>query len=156
MALKTQVDYVVGCTYDAASGQVYMVAGHNDGAVAFLPIIGCGPSGSGAAALLGPPTTALAGGHTSIVRTASCFGAGGGGAPFCVTGGEDGLVCLWAMGGEAAAGQHAQQLPGPPPLPMGMFVEAGDEGRGASPGPHRQHHGALRGAKDPKRRPSPY
>lgn len=140
--LFPQVDYVVGCHYDVATDQALLVAGHNDGPVAFMPVVEQrGPSGATASAALGCPVMALSGGHTSIVRSVHCFGGGEGGAPFCVTGGEDALVNLWALAEAASA---------PAELKAAAEVRRGMPG-----GPERKHAPVLAG-KDAKRRPSPY
>ncbi|PNH12718.1 WD repeat domain-containing protein [Tetrabaena socialis] len=142
-----QVDYLVGCHYDSPTNQLFLLAGHNDGPIAFLPIVEQqGPQGAMAAAALACPVMALAGGHSSIVRSAQCLEGAGGNGPFCVTGGEDALVCLWTLdgGGAAAAAAADAPLPGPPPL------------RRVSPGPERQHQQQQEKQAGRNRRPSPY
>ncbi len=138
----------MGCQYDGPTDQLFLVAGHNDGAVAVVPIMEQrGPQGNMTAAAMACPVMALAGGHTSIVRSLQSMGGGVSG-PLCVTGGEDALVCMWTLDpGLASAAAAAATTTSAAPVP-------GQPQRRASPGPDRQHVHEKLGAKN--KRPSPY
>jgi hypothetical protein len=104
------VDYLIGCQYDAASGQLLLAAGCNDGTAALWPLVRRQQGGGGVD--VGAPVLALRGGHPGAVVRAmqvvapAAGSVGRGGAPFIVTGGEDAGVCLWGMtrGGGGAGG----------------------------------------------------
>ncbi|KXZ56859.1 hypothetical protein GPECTOR_1g775 [Gonium pectorale] len=149
-SLLPQVDYLVGCHYDGPSDRLFLLAGHNDGPVAFVPILEQrGPDGAMAAAAMSCPVVALAGGHNSIVRSLRCMGDGSSG-PLCVTGGEDALVCLWTVDSSLAAAASAAAAAAPQAGPTG----GGRHRQRNSPGPDRQHPSDKHGGK--QRRPSPY
>ncbi|KAG2442663.1 hypothetical protein HXX76_002746 [Chlamydomonas incerta] len=134
-SLLPQVDYLVGCHYDAASSQLFLLAGHNDGPVAFVPVLEqAGPQGNMLAAAMACPGVALAGGHSSIVRSVQCVGDGSSGV-FAVTGGEDALVCMWTLDPALAAAGEAAAAAGGGGAAGGQ--QAG--GRGGGAGPARQH-----------------
>mmetsp|Transcript_9252 Transcript_9252/g.17334 ORF Transcript_9252/g.17334 Transcript_9252/m.17334 type:complete len:415 (-) Transcript_9252:397-1641(-) len=112
--LIEEVEYLVGCHYDADSDQLLLMAGDGNGALGFFSVAtamaaadaGILPLGTrgefGETGALAPPSMVLTGGHSSVVRSAHCFGTGSDGAPFCVTGGEDSLIALWTMDENAA------------------------------------------------------
>lgn len=162
----------MGCHYDAASSQLFLLAGHNDGPVAFVPVLEqAGPQGNMVAAAMACPGVALAGGHSSIVRSVQCVGDGSSGV-FAVTGGEDALVCMWtldpalaaagaaaaAAGGGAAGGQQAGGSGGAGPARQhahGQGQPGGGRGGGGRQGGGR--HGKQQQQQGGKnRRPSPY
>jgi hypothetical protein len=110
----------------------------------------------------------LQGGHTEVVRSVQCFGAGDAGpsAPFCLTGGEDGRVCLWSLepgkgsSGAGAAGAGALAAAagtgGGGGGPGGAHKDAAGEasGSGAGRGPPERHsRGAQRSKGNKKRMP---
>lgn len=119
-ALAPGVDYLIGCEYNAASDQLWLLAGNNAGAVGFFPVAeppaGQLPSDGGAGAvqpaagaqqaqqaLFGAPHAALVGGgaaHADVVRSVLWPGAAGG---MCLSGGEDSKVCAWSLQPVAAA-----------------------------------------------------
>ena len=113
--LAPGVDYLVGCEYNAAADQLWVMAGNNAGAVGFFPVVeppaaGQQPAaGDGAATaaqqapLFGAPAAALpsgAGAHGDVVRSVLWPGAAGG---MCLSGGEDSKVCAWSLVPMAAA-----------------------------------------------------
>ncbi|GIL42775.1 hypothetical protein Vafri_159 [Volvox africanus] len=150
-SLLPQVDYLVGCHYDIPTNQLFLLAGHNDGAVAFVPILEQpGPQGNMVAAAMACPVMALSGGHSSIVRSVHCMGEGASG-PLCVSGGEDALVCMWTLDQELANAGAAAAAGGE--LPSGLAASGRSQQR-MSPGPDRQHAQERIGGK--KKRPSPY
>jgi len=110
--LGEQVDYLVTCFADPASGAVLVAAGTQAGTIGVFPVMpGPGePSAVGAGAALGPPVMVLVGGHTDIVR-AMAWSPGGGGSASAhpVTGAEDSRVCVWGetAGAEGLAGGKA-------------------------------------------------
>ncbi|GFR41096.1 hypothetical protein Agub_g1740 [Astrephomene gubernaculifera] len=156
-SLLPEVDYLVGCHYDRPTNQLFMLAGHNDGPVAFLPVLEQqGPHGAMTAAALATPVVALAGGHSSIVRSVHCMGDGNSG-PFGVTGGEDGLVCMWTLDPSLLAAASASNPTAAPPGSATAVQAAGGQGTSQtqpSGGPERQHKYAKKRGKN--RRPSPY
>ncbi len=166
-----QVDYLVGCHYDGPSNQLLLMAGHNDGPVAFLPLVEQqGPHGAMAGAAMACPMLLLAGGHNSVVRSVHCVGDGTSG-PLCVSGGEDALVCLWTLdqalaaagvaataaaaaagggvgagaGGGGGGGQAGGGGRGQGGRGQGGQVEGEGMRRspGPGPGPERQHRGLV-------------
>ncbi len=108
-----QVNYFVGCHFDAPSEQLLLLAGTNDGAVAFLPVAeraaaaGQLPPGTNP---LGPPAAVLQGTHTDIVRSLRWLPGSAG--PLCVTAGEDARVCLWSLQQQAPSSAHGGAAPG--------------------------------------------
>ncbi|EFJ51916.1 hypothetical protein VOLCADRAFT_86900 [Volvox carteri f. nagariensis] len=152
-SIVPQVDYLVGCHYDSPTNQLFLVVGHNDGPVAFVPVLEQqGPQGNMVAAAMACPVMALTGGHSSIVRSLHCMGEGSTG-PLCVTGGEDALVCMWTLDQElvnaaAAAAAASGTATAVAPSATGRLQQR------LSPGPDRQHGQERLGGKN--KRPSPY
>ena len=120
-ALAPGLDYLIGCEYNAAANQLWLLAGNNSGAVGFYPVSEP-PAGTvqqqqqqaGAqpAPLFGHPQAALPGGsHTDVVRSVLWPGAAG---SLCLTGGEDSKICVWSTQPQAAAAgaQQRQQQGG--------------------------------------------
>lgn len=105
--LFAQVDYLVGCHWDAASSQLLLMAGTAQGVAGFFPVREPqqgGPCAAGGSPLA-PPVVVLRGGHSTVVRSVHCFAAGS--SALCVSGGEDSKVCLWSASSastSAAAG----------------------------------------------------
>jgi hypothetical protein len=107
------VDYLIGCHYDAASGQLLLAAGSNDGTAALWPLrrraasAGGGFGGGGGGVIVEAPVLALRGGHPgAIVRSLQVLAPlRPGGAPLIVTGGEDAQVCVWQAGGGGGGGE---------------------------------------------------
>lgn len=143
-----EVDYLAGCHWDAASGQLLLIAGTNAGAVGFWPVaeaaaISGALAGTRPADALAAPPVVLRGAHADVVRSVRCFAsdaaAAGAGGLLCATGGEDSKLALWtlappppAAGGNAAAGAAGG---------------AGDASDGsASSGPARHKQGGRRAA----------
>jgi hypothetical protein len=131
-----QVDYLVTCHWDAASDQLLLVAGNNQGAAAFFPLQeaaarqGQLPAGTNPVCA---PAVVLQGCHDSVVRSVQCFsGAAAASCLLCLSAGEDARVGLWAMGPD----------PGASPATSGSLGSAG--------GPARQH------ASSKSQRRSPY
>lgn len=157
-----QIDYLVGCHYDSPTNQLFLVAGHNDGPVAFFPVLEQpAPQGNMVAATMTCPVMALVGGHSSIVRSLHCMPGDGSRGPLCFTGGEDALVCMWTLDQELA---NAAAAAGPQAA-TGDLAAVGGSAEGSrgplgqslqrmSPGPDRQHSNDKPGGKS--RRPSPY
>lgn len=118
--LFPQLDYLVGCHWDEPSSQLLLVAGTNEGTVGFFPTLeqqaAAGQLPAGANLLLAP-AVCLHGGHSDVVRSAQVVQ----GCPqglFCVTGGEDAKVALWALGAVAggpssSSGTRSQDSLGP-------------------------------------------
>lgn len=119
-ALAPGLDYLIGCEYNAAANQLWLLAGNNGGAVGFYPVAEP-PAGTvqqqqqqaGAQPppLFGHPQAALPGGcHTDVVRSVLWPGAAG---SLCLTGGEDSKICVWSTQPQAAAaGAQQRQQPG--------------------------------------------
>jgi len=113
------VDYLAGCHYDAATGQLLLMAGGNEGALGFFPLDerspGAAPGGAGPG-LICPPALVLAGAHESVVRSVQWLGGPG---PLCVTGGEDAKLCVWSLepGAGGAGGVTSSGTSSGPPAP---------------------------------------
>lgn len=134
-ALAPRLDYLIGCEYNAASDQLWLLAGNNLGAVGFFPVAepptqqlpsdgggGAAQPAAGAQqaqqqqqqALFRAPQAVLAGGggaHGDVVRSVLWPGAAGG---MCLSGGEDSKICAWSLqpvaaaaGTSAATSQHS-------------------------------------------------
>lgn len=136
-----QVDYLLGCHWDAASQQLLLVAGSIGGAVGFWPLreqqhrAGALPPGG---SILAPPAVVLAGCHRDIVRSVDCFdGAAPGQRVLCVSAGEDSQVALWTLDAATAAAAAAP---------------ASSRDSADSAGPLRHHAAAVSSAQ----RRSPY
>lgn len=157
--LFEEVDYLAGCHWDEASGQLLMVAGTNAGAVGFFPVAEAAAlsgalRGRPPADALAPPPVVLRGAHGDVVRSVRCFpgaagaaaggGSGGRARLLCATGGEDSKLALWTLSQapepeQRAAGQgqgHGQARPGD--------GDASDASNSSGPARHRQ--GARRAA----------
>jgi hypothetical protein len=94
-AFAEGVQYIAGCHYDAATGQLVMLAGQ-EGCVGFWPVAEqpCAATGVMVGADLGAPAMLLSGAHTGVVRSLQYVGPLAQGVGF-VTGGEDAQICLW-------------------------------------------------------------
>lgn len=154
-ALAPGLDYLIGCEYNAAANQLWLLAGNNGGAVGFYPVIEP-PAGTvqqqqqqaGAqpAPLFGHPQAALLGGsHTDVVRSVLWPGAAG---SLCLTGGEDSKICVWSTLPQAAAtGAQQRQQQG-----AGGSREGGAVRKHQQP-PHGRPHAAQ---QQHQRRAAPY
>lgn len=103
-SLFEEVHYLVGCTYDQGSDQLSLIAGTTEGNVGLFPI----KEKKESPAEILPPTVAFHGSHTDIVR--SLFWSGPERDRHYITGGEDGLICLWSKGSDAKSSQHQQAV----------------------------------------------
>ena len=89
------VDFVVGCHWDEARGRLLLLGGEHGGGVHLLHA-----AADGAVARVDTLRGGVGGGHVSGVR---CFDwAEPPGA--VITGGEDGRICAWAVGGGGGGG----------------------------------------------------
>ena len=76
----TEVDYLVGCTYDLSSRRLSLIAGTNGGAAAFFPLEELRQGGAAAAAVpltgavMAPPILLIQGAHSDVVRSVRVFG----------------------------------------------------------------------------------
>lgn len=116
--LAPGLDYLIGCEYNPAADQLWLLAGNNAGGVGFFPVAeprrGSGEQPQSQQQqqqqqqpLFGPPAAVLpGGGHTDVVRSMLWPGAAG---SLCVTGGEDSKICVWSMQPHAAAAGPQQQ-----------------------------------------------
>lgn len=95
-ALQEGVDYLLGCSFDAATDMLCLAAGTLTGEVALYPVADTLPPGAPKASHLGGPLCLLGGAHSDIVRCAVPVGAGR-----MVTGGEDARICLWDLAGNS-------------------------------------------------------
>ena len=86
-------DYLIRCEWDAASQQLWLLAGTQGGAVAAFPV--ADPAGVDAPLRLGPPGLLLAGGHGDVVRAVE-WRPERGVHRGALTGGEDSRLCAWA------------------------------------------------------------
>ncbi|MEW5309955.1 MAG: hypothetical protein WDW38_001795 [Sanguina aurantia] len=115
-----QVDYLIGCHYDALSQQLMLMAGTIEGDVGFFPVLlQPPPQGTSrssfpepAAASLLAPVVVLHGGHDSIVRSVQCMPRAPNGL-FGVSGGEDSRVCLWSVNEAGTSGVQHEDSVGP-------------------------------------------
>lgn len=82
-----EVDYLVDCAFDAATLQLYLVAGNHAGDCFLLRLL---PERV-------EPVAAVSGAHRACVRCAVWDSSA------LVTGGEDGRLCLWQPEGGAPA-----------------------------------------------------
>lgn len=127
-ALAPGLDYLVGCEYNAAADQLWLLAGNNAGSVGFFPVLEPPPALEPPQAqqaadseealiarppppqprpLFGQPQGVLAGGaHSDVVRSVLWPGAAG---SMCLSGGEDSRICVWSLALQAAAGPQQQQ-----------------------------------------------
>ncbi len=155
-ALAPGLDYLIGCEYNAAANQLWLLAGNNSGAVGFFPVLEP-PAGTvqqqqqqaGAqpVPLFGHPQAALPGGcHTDVVRSVLWPGAAG---SLCLTGGEDSKICVWSTQPQAAAAgaQQRQQHGG------GGSREGGAVRKHQQQQPHGRPHA---GQQQHQRRAAPY
>jgi hypothetical protein len=76
----SEVDYLVGCTYDPGSHKLSLIAGTNGGTAAFFPLNeqrqggAAGTSAPLSGAIMAPPILLLQGAHSDVVRSVRCFG----------------------------------------------------------------------------------
>jgi hypothetical protein len=153
-ALAPGLDYLIGCEYNAAADQLWLLAGNNSGGVGFFPVAEPRQGGSAQPPpaqqqqqqqpLFGPPAAVLAGdAHSDVVRSLLWPGAAG---SLCLTGGEDSKICVWSMQPHAAAAGPQQQQ---------------QHGGGGSREPgvarkHNHHHSQQPGGLAAARRAAPY
>jgi WD40 repeat protein len=102
-SLFEEVHYLMGCSYDSGSNQLSLIAGTTEGNVGLWPIK---ERGETPAAIL-HPAVAFHGAHTDIVRSLCPNGPAG--HQRYITGGEDGLICLWGPGSSDSKAGHLQQ-----------------------------------------------
>lgn len=90
------IDYLVDCAYDDEHDTLWLVGGTQTGEVALAPVLDPESPGDGAQLGVGAPLATLRGAHTEPVRCAEWRATPGGWR--CLTGGEDGKLCLWVAG----------------------------------------------------------
>eukprot|EP00877_Chromochloris_zofingiensis_P001510 jgi/Chrzof1/1135/Cz01g41150.t1 len=136
--LFKEVDYLIGCHYDAATCQLLLLAGNNEGHAAFLPIMEQQVLASGQALSpginpLSSPAVVLQGGHDAVVRSVHCFSSSQATRHLmCISAGEDAKLCLWSLQPGAESSSVVDRSASP----------------AAGPARHQHHH--------PERRRSPY
>jgi hypothetical protein len=165
-ALAPGIDYLVGCDYNAAADQLWVLAGNSGGAVGFFPVVEppqtvvveMGEDWNEAQqqaalaqqaqqqqaqrSMFGRPQAVLAGGaHSDVVRSVLWPGAT---ASMCLSGSEDSKICVWSLQQQAAAAGAQQQHQG---WPSGSG-SAGSSREGAvrKHAPQQQHHQPRRAA----------
>ncbi|CAD7702649.1 unnamed protein product [Ostreobium quekettii] len=84
-----QIDYLIGC-HCTPGGHLSLFAGSNGGTVTTFPVREPGPDGC----IFEPSSTIFAGGHSSIVR---CIDVVDFDQRICISGAEDGRICLWRL-----------------------------------------------------------
>ena len=131
-SLFEEVHYLIGCTYDSASDQLSLMAGTSVGNVGLFPI---SEKREKAAEIL-PPTVAFHGSHTDIVRSLSCYGPANNRR--YISGGEDGLICLW---GGSKTGSQLQQGVSSISLSTHKGEKHQHQGNNAGSGPHAMPQG---------------
>jgi len=92
-------DYLIECSYDAATDRLAVAAGNIEGAAALFPVEQLSEM-AGGDLRLGNPVATLNGGHTDIVRSMQWLAGPG---SMWLTGGEDSRVCLWSANAGAPA-----------------------------------------------------
>jgi WD40 repeat protein len=102
-SLFEEVHYLMGCSYDSGSNQLSLIAGTTEGNIGLWPIK---ERGETPAAIL-PPAVAFHGAHTDIARSLCLYGPAG--HQRYITGGEDGLICLWGAGSSDNKAGHLHQ-----------------------------------------------
>ena len=166
-ALAPGLDYLVGCEYNAAANQLWLLAGTSGGAVGFFPVVepplqpaACsddilqqhvqqGPPPAQRPSLFAQPQAVLAGGgggggggHSDVVRSVLWPGAAG---SMCLSGGEDSKMCVWGLNHRAAAAgaSSSQQHQAPPPR-SGATVGSGSSGGGSGAVRKQRDHAGHR------------
>lgn len=139
------IQYLVGCGWDACSG-LSLLAGRHSGFLASFPLsLSTGSNDEGGPMIVCPPSRVLDGSHSDTVRAVAwpplgAMGAWGGrggcDAGVCVTAGEDGRVVMWGQPAQRAEMQ---------PHAGGATLGGGGGGGGGG--------GAERGVRDRERSP---
>ena len=93
------MEYLIQCHYSAASDNLWLVAGTQEGTVGYFPLHSPAQSnGTPSVGTVGPASAVLKGGHTGVVRSVWSpheIGTQNLQGIFCWTGGEDGRLCSW-------------------------------------------------------------
>ena len=151
-SLFEEVHYLVGCTYDSGLNQLSLIAGTTEGHVGLFPIR---ERGEAKPEIL-PPTVAFHGSHTDIVRSLCWDGPAS--RRRYVTGGEDGLICIWGIWGNGSGKAQLQ-----PAVVSQMSLTHGSQHQhgtsfhsmgppGSQPGSCAKKEGGYGGAVGPNRR----
>ncbi|KAI3427924.1 hypothetical protein D9Q98_006316 [Chlorella vulgaris] len=180
-ALAPGLDYLIGCEYNVAAEQLWVLAGTNGGAVGFFPVAeppraaitggeqqqeqqaaAAPPSQQqqqqAAQGLFGQPQAVLAarGAHSDVVRSVLWPGAVG---SMCLTGGEDSKVCVWGLQQQAATASAAlerQQAAAQPHAQPSGSSDGGSRGQGAVRKHQQPQHLSHQHSHQHSRRAAPY